>query len=230
GLYNTHLYSLMVRSEIQTADDLKGKAVAISQPGSGSDSAMRAALQHLQLTPEKDVTLLMIGSQSERLAAMETGQIAGTLVSMPETAKARQKGYRELLALPSINVSYPSGSIATTRRYIRENRPAALNLLKALTAAIARLKQDREGAYEVMAKYMKLDRQTDAAVLAEGYEQLVHNNLADVPAPTLPGLAAEIKALATDNPNAAKLKVEDLVDLSLLRELESSGFFNTLKK
>ena len=230
GLYNTHLYSLMVRPEIQSAADLKGKAVAISQPGSGSDSAMRAVLEYMKLTPKMDVTLLMIGSQAERLAAMETGQIAGTLVSMPETAKAREKGYRELLALPSINVPYPSGSIVTTRRFLRENRPAALNLMKALTATIARLKQDREGAYDVMAKYMKLDRQAEAAVLAEGYEQLVRNNLPDVPTPTLEGLAAEIKSLAADNPNAAKLKAEDLVDLSLLRELETSGFFGGLKK
>lgn len=230
GLYNTHLYSLMVRPEIATAADLKGKAVAISQPGSGSDSAMRAALQHLNLTPKKDVTMLMIGSQAERLAAMESGQIAGTLVSMPETAKAREKGYRELLALPTINVPYPSGSIVTTRRFLRENRPAALNLMKAITASIARLKQDREGAFDVMAKYMKLDRQADAAVLAEGYEQLVRNNLADLPSPTLEGLAAEITAVAEDNPNAAKLKTEDLVDLSLLRELETSGFLAKLRK
>jgi NitT/TauT family transport system substrate-binding protein len=230
GLYNTHLYSLMVRPEIATAADLKGRAVAISQPGSGSDSAMRAALEHLKLIPKKDVMLLMIGSQAERLAAMETGQIAGTLVSMPETAKAREKGYRELLALPSINVPYPSGSIATTRRFLGENRPAALNLLKAITASIARLKQDREGAYDVMAKYMKLDRQADAAVLAEGYEQLVRNNLADLPAPTLEGLAAEIKSLAVENPNVTTLKAENLVDLSLLRELETTDFLSKLKK
>lgn len=230
GLYNTHLYSLMVRPEIASAADLKGKAVAISQPGSGSDSAMRAALQYLNLTPKKDVTMLMIGSQAERLAAMEAGQIAGTLVSMPETAKAREKGYRELLALPTINVPYPSGSIATTRRFLHENRPAALNLMKAITASIARLKLDREGAFDVMAKYMKLDRQADAAVLAEGYEQLVRNNLADLPSPTLEGLAAEINALVADNPNVATLKAEDLVDLSLLRELEASGFLGKLKR
>ena len=230
GLYNTHLYSLMVRPEIASAADLKGKAVAISQPGSGSDSAMRAALRHLNLTPDKDVTLMMIGSQSERLAAMESGQIAGTLVSVPETVKAKEKGYRELLSMPTLNIPYPSGSIATTRRFISANRPAALNLMKAISTAIARMKQDQEGTYEVMAKCMKLDRQTDAATLAEGYAELVRKNLVDAPYPMLEGIAAEITAAAAENPNAAKLKPEDIVDASLVRELETTGFLSKLKQ
>jgi NitT/TauT family transport system substrate-binding protein len=230
GLYNTHLYSLMVRPEIAGAADLKGKAVAISQPGSGSDSAMKKALLHLNLTPGKDVTLMMIGSQAERLASMESGQIAGTLVSVPETIKAREKGYRELLALPSLNIPYPSGSIATTRRFLRDHRPTALNLMKALSVTIARMKKDREGVFEVMAKYMKLDRKADSATLEEGYEQLVQHNLVDAPYPELAGIASEIKEAAADNPNAAKLAAEDIVDTSLVRELETTGFLGKLKK
>lgn len=229
GLYNTHLYSLMVRPEIKSAADLKGKAVAISQPGSGSDSAMKAALQHLQLIPGQDVALLMIGSQAERLAAMEAGQIAGTLITAPETVKAKEKGYHELLDLAALKIPYQSGGIATTRRFISQNRPVALNLLKAITTAIARMKQDRAGVMDVLAKYMKLDRQTDAALLEEGFNALVRNNLNDTPAPTLEGLAAEIANLSAENPNAAKLRPEQLVDLSLIGELETSGFLARLR-
>lgn len=230
GLYNTHLYSLMVRPEIKSAADLKGKALAISQPGSGSDSAMKAALQHLKLVPEKDVALMMIGSQAERLAAMEAGQIAGTLVSVPETSKAREKGYHELLDLAALNLPYQSGGIATTRRFISQNHAAALNVMKAIATAIARMKQDREGVLAVMAKYMKLDRQADAAMLEEGFTVLVQKHLNVTPAPTLEGIAAEISNLTADNPNVAKLRAEQVVDLSLIRELETSGFLGRLLK
>lgn len=223
GLYNTHLYSLMVRPEIKSAADLKGKALAISQPGSGSDSAMKAALQHLKLIPDKDVALLMIGSQAERLAAMEAGQIAGTLVNGTESGKAKEKGYRELLDLAALKLPYQNGGIATTHRFLSQNRPAALNLLKALTTTIARIKQDREGAFEVLAKHLKLDRQADAAMLETAFAVLVRDNLNDTPLPTLEGLTAEIANLSAENPNVAKLRPEQLVDLSLLRELEAAG-------
>lgn len=229
GLYNTHLYSLMVRPEIKSAADLKGKAVAISQPGSGSDSAMKAALQHLQLSPGKDTALLMIGSQAERLAAMETGQIAGTLVTAPETVKAKEKGYHELLDLATLKVPYQTGGIATTRRFISQHRAVALNLLKAITTAIARMKQDPTGVMDVLAKSMKLDRLADAALLEEGFNVLVRDNLNDTPAPTLEGLAAEIANLSAENPNVAQLRPEQLVDLTLIRELESSGFLARLR-
>jgi ABC-type nitrate/sulfonate/bicarbonate transport system substrate-binding protein len=45
---------LIGRSDIKTAEDLKGKKVAISRFGSASDFAAREALKKLRLDPTKD--------------------------------------------------------------------------------------------------------------------------------------------------------------------------------
>ena len=81
GLFNTYVYSLMVRPEIVTAADLQGKALAISDPGGSSDVALRAALLALGLQPDADVTLLSIGGQSARLAAMDCSKRSPTAIS-----------------------------------------------------------------------------------------------------------------------------------------------------
>ena len=47
GLYNAYPAFLMVTASIKTAQDLKGKALAISQPGSSTDVGTRLALKQL---------------------------------------------------------------------------------------------------------------------------------------------------------------------------------------
>src|SRR5581483_11696251 len=50
--------AFMAQPDIQTAEDLKGKSVGVSNFGSSSDIAARVALRRLGLDPEKDVTIV----------------------------------------------------------------------------------------------------------------------------------------------------------------------------
>jgi NitT/TauT family transport system substrate-binding protein len=69
GSLNTMVYQLMVDKDITRPDQLKGKTIAVSRFGSSSDFATRYALDRFGLIPEKDVTILEIGSQPARFAA-----------------------------------------------------------------------------------------------------------------------------------------------------------------
>src|SRR5688572_22445172 len=161
GLFNTYVYSLMVTPDIQTPEDLIGKAVAISQPGSASDLAVRVALKGLGLEPDEDVAVLAIGGQSERLAALLAGSVSGTLVSVPETAKARELGFHELLDMSTLNTSYQHTTVSARQDFIDDHRDAALRFLKAIAEAATRMKSDREGTVAVVAEYMLLDPVAD---------------------------------------------------------------------
>jgi NitT/TauT family transport system substrate-binding protein len=69
GSLNTMVYQLMVDKDITRPNQLKGKTIAVSRFGSSSDFATRYALDRFGLIPEKDVTILEIGSQPARFAA-----------------------------------------------------------------------------------------------------------------------------------------------------------------
>src|SRR3954447_6170235 len=75
GFLNTLDYQLMVDKSVTRPEQLKGKTMAVSRFGSSSDFATRYALDKFGLTPDKDVTILEIGSQPARFAALETGKI-----------------------------------------------------------------------------------------------------------------------------------------------------------
>lgn len=226
GLVNTYIYSLVVRPEIQSADDLVGKAVAISKPGSSSDAAIRAALRGLGLEPDDQVAVLAVGGNAARLAAMETGEIAGTVVSIPSTVEARDLGYWTLVKMSDLNTPYAHLGVVTRREFIENNRSTAINFMKAMTASIARMKSDRQGAMEVMAEYLSLDIETDAPTLAEGYDALIIPYLPEIPYPVESGVQTILDALVSEVPAAANFKAEDLVDASIVRELEESGFID----
>ena len=67
GMYNVYTGSLFVSSEIQSANDLIGKTVGATQVGSSNDAGMRLALGSLGLVPDRDVIILPIGDEAERL-------------------------------------------------------------------------------------------------------------------------------------------------------------------
>jgi len=81
-------YSLYVNSKIQDGKQLKGAKIALSRFGSSSDFAVRFMLTRLGLDPAKDVTLIQIGNQRERLSALLSGSVDGSVVDPPNTLLA----------------------------------------------------------------------------------------------------------------------------------------------
>jgi hypothetical protein len=54
--------------------------------------------------------------------------------------------------------------------------------------------------------------------------------VADLPYPTEPGIQLYLDQLKAKNPKAARAKPSDFTDISILKELESSGFIDRLYK
>jgi NitT/TauT family transport system substrate-binding protein len=219
----------MVTPEIQSAADLKGKRLAISQVGGSSDFAMRAAVKQLGLDPDTDVTIVSVGGQGERLAAMLAGQVDGTLVSVPETAKARDSGFHELLDMSTLNTPYQHTAIVARNDLLEQDRPTAERFMKAIAEAAWAMKHDRAGTLEVLAKHLLYDPVSDRAALDETYDNLIMKYLQTVPYPTLAGIQQAIEELAAENPQAAGLKAEAATDSTLVGDLEKSGFFAELE-
>ena len=230
GLYNIYPASLMVTTDITNPQDLKGKSLAISDPGSSTDVGMRMVLSQLGLIPDTDVALLALGDESARMAAMDAGQVAGTLLTSPDTLLGHKKGYIELVNLAALNIPYQHTGLATTRKYLQGHPTEATNFMKAILEAIARMKKDPEGTKAVLAKYLLMDPSKDAAALDDAYNTLILNDLADVPFPTLPGIQTIIDYEIAFNPSVSKISPDQVVDVTILNSLQQSGFIAQLDK
>src|SRR6266478_10055796 len=90
-------YWLMGRSEIKTAEQLKGGSIAVSTFGGQADFVARIALKKLGLTPGKDVTIVQIGSPPDRLTALQTGKVRGAVLNPPDSFVGEKKGFYTLV-------------------------------------------------------------------------------------------------------------------------------------
>src|SRR5499425_686187 len=216
---------LMSRPDIKTAEQLKGGSAAIALFGGSGDFMTRIALKRLGLTPVKDVAMVQIGGNPERLSALETGKVQATMLPQPDNFMAQKMGFYNLV---SVRVPYQSTGAATTRTFIRESPDIVRRYIRSQIEAIHRIKTDREEAIRVLAKYQALE---DKEILQRTYDDIsTDDRLPPKQYPTLEGIKNILEPLAQTDPKAKAAKPEDFVDIHFVKELDESGFVDELYK
>lgn len=225
SLLNTFPYSLIAIPEIKQVSQLKGTAVAVSRFGSATDVAVRMALAKLGLNAEKDVTLLQIGVQTARFAALQSKNVQSTIITPPFTLTARKLGYNTLIDMEQLNIPYQLTALLASRSYIKEHPDAVLSVVRALSEAIHLYKREKESSLKILSKYLKTD---DREALDETYREVALKTLPEKPYPTLAGVQTILNELASRNPKAKSMRPEEFVDSSFVKKLDDEGFFERL--
>ena len=176
------------------------------------------ALKKWGLKADSEVSILQMRGVPEILPAMASGALHGGVLSPPTNMMAIRAGFKELAYLPQVGISFQHTSLATTRRYIEKNRPTALKVMRAYSAAIGRIKADKAFTLKVLSKYMST---TDSVVLDYSYN-VGQPLFRTVSYPTLEGIQAALDFLAEKEPRAKQFQPKDFVDLSLLQEIEKA--------
>jgi len=224
---NTLPYELIVHESIRSAQQLKGKTVGISRVGSSSDVAARVLLKELKLEPDKDVAILQVGGSTERAVAFRTGRIAA-FPSPPGTIHLAQgMPHRVLISTADFpkGFAFPYVCPTTSKTYLKNNRDAMKRLLMALIEATHFYKTHKEESKKIFAKY---SRQNNEAYLEAAY-QSSSKLFEQVPLVNREGMEAQVKEAVARKPGST-LKVDDIVDDSLVLELEKEGFISHVYK
>jgi len=218
---------LMGRPEIKAPAHLKGGSVAISRFGSVSDFVARFALQRVGLTPDKDVAVVQVGTNTDRFVAMTAKRVDGGVFNPPTSFIGQKNGFTVLADVASLGLAFQHTGAVTTRKFIRENPDTVARYMKAHVEAIHRLKTDRETGIKVAAKYFGKVR--DQESMEKAYDRYIRDSqLPRKQYPTLEGLKTVLTTLGEKDPKARAIKPEDLVDLRFIKELDQSGFIDTL--
>jgi NitT/TauT family transport system substrate-binding protein len=220
---NSLPYELVVQESIKSAEELKGKSIGISRIGSASDVAARALIRGLGMEPEKQVLIMQVGGSTERAAAFRTGRIAG-FPSPPGIIHLTQgMPFRVLISTADFPkpFDFPYICAATTRSYLSRRRDTVKRVIMAHIEAMHFFKTRKDETKKIVAK---VSRQTNEKYLEAAYTASA--KLYDrVPLVTKPGVEVQIKEAVARKPGM-QLRFEDLVDESLVRELDKSGFID----
>jgi NitT/TauT family transport system substrate-binding protein len=222
---NTLGYSIVVQPSIKTIRDLKGKIIGITP---GRDAAYARVVKLLRdngMDTGKDVTFLSVGDggPAARVAAMSSGVIHASMFTPPSDMIAEKAGMKILSRLDVANVG---GGINTTAQFIQKNRPQALRFLRGYMEGIQYLKTHKDESLKIFSKYV---RNPDLTIMAYLYEEISTRAEKDL-RPQAEAIRNLIELAALDFPQAKRLTEKDNSDLSLIDEIQRSGFIDLLYK
>jgi NitT/TauT family transport system substrate-binding protein len=153
---------LITRPEIKSAAELKGQGSAVTRYGSTTHFYLRAALKHVGLNPDKDMTVLQLGAGPEMVAALEVGRIAAAALTTRYAIPFLERGWPVLVDLSTTDLVYPSSCVTSSRAFIRAEPKTTEDFLRAYVAGIHLIKKDHRFAEKSFAKWM---REKDANIV-----------------------------------------------------------------
>jgi ABC-type nitrate/sulfonate/bicarbonate transport system substrate-binding protein len=219
--------AIFSRNEIKTAEDLRGKTVATGRPGAFGDTMVRYVLRaKMGLVPDRDVKMLAIGEAQLAFPALERGVVQAASLTLPFTLMAKKMGYRELIDYDKAGVIYPYNTVTTLRQTPGKNPDLTERLLKTMIEGTHVFKTDKEKSLAVMKKYM---RGATDDILEETY-QYTKTNVEEVPTPSLEVTKAALEILSYQYPQAKETDPNLIIDTSIMKRIEHSGFIKALYK
>jgi len=214
---------LVARPNIKSMEDLRGKRIGVFRFGSASHLRLIYVLPRYGLS-NRDVTLLQVGDTPERLIALAGGSIDAALISPPDHFEAQRAGMKILLNLRDLNIAYQGSGLVTTQRVLIRKRDLARRFLKSYVEAIHLVKTNPDISRKAFAKY----RQTKDEKRIDDAYQALRETVKPKPYPSIEGFKTIIEDAGERIPAAKTANPKDFMDVSLLEELDKSGFIDAL--
>jgi NitT/TauT family transport system substrate-binding protein len=155
------------RNDISRPEDMRGKKVGVTTPGSISDSAAHYVAYQAGLKEGQDYTIVRMNDLPVITAAAQNGAIDVAFGSSGVLGLA-ETGLKVVLDLTKLPGAYSSTGYATSRAYYEQHPQEIKAFVAALSEAVKRAKSDPDFAAQVLGERLKVtDRKTLDGVAAE---------------------------------------------------------------
>jgi NitT/TauT family transport system substrate-binding protein len=153
--------SLVVRPEIKTGADLKGKSIAIARPGSLTDNIAREFARHYGLNPDRgEITTLGLGDHSARIIALQTNRVQAAILDAPSDIQIQSQGYRILAYSSDLLPETLQNGLSTSLAKIQEQRPQAKRVLRAFVKSQMLTVKRPDLVIPFVMRFWKIDKPT----------------------------------------------------------------------
>jgi NitT/TauT family transport system substrate-binding protein len=220
---------LVVRPEIKTPQDLRGKRFGVTSIGGAGWMAAMLGLEQLGLDQQKDnIRILPAGGQTGRVQAMEAGTLDATTLDAVFSRRLKERGFTILEEFHRFGIPIMLQGVVVTDAFQRKQTDVLENVLKAMVEGQVYVLSPRNRK-TVLATLQRRLRIADPADLDTGYKDLIERRgLAPKPYPTIDGLRNIQRLMKVHNPAIEKVDLERLIDARIMTKLDQSGFIDKL--
>jgi ABC-type nitrate/sulfonate/bicarbonate transport system substrate-binding protein len=153
--------SLVVKPQIKSVADLRGKIVGIDAPGASTHVITTLILRKYQVDPDKEAKVLAVGDEDVRLQHLKLGHIDAAMLGPQGVVLARRAGLKTLLDVAD-ELDLPFVGMATTTAVIERQRA---DLKKFLSASVRAIRhsidpRNRSEMIALLQSWLRLDQET----------------------------------------------------------------------
>jgi len=211
---NRFPFAFVVRNEIKSPEDLKGKRLAISRFGSSSEVTTRMLLRQFKLDPDKDVRIIQATGTS-RLPAIVAGQLDGTLLGTYDVPALLDSGCcRVLVDMLEMPLDYARFGQVVPTQLLKTKRDLLLKFSESLIEGIYLFKTNKELALSVL-------RQEGIKGPEYSYPRIAAA-MRERPLPEIKGVQAVLDSVRT--PKSKVTQAKDVIEPGLIEEIDKSGY------
>jgi NitT/TauT family transport system substrate-binding protein len=216
GLMNRAHFKVMGRPEIARIEDLRGKSAGSSTAGSGASMALFESLRRFGLEPDRDVSIVYLREQPNIASALLGGAVQGGVLAPPFTQQVQGQGAHILVDMLEFNIELLANNITTTRGFLEREPDLLHRFLMAYVEGIQYARDHKADTVESIIRGTRNEDRGEAESAYDSYRDLWS------PWPTEGGIRTVLNNL--DEPAAKTARPADMIDDSILRELEQSGW------
>ena len=213
-------WHIISRPEITSPEQLKGKRLEYTSYGAVTHYMLILFAKAMGWDPNKDVSLMSGGLKVEGLKKGYTEAFPAE--ELHETM-AVAAGFRDLVDLSKYNMPNAGSGVLVDRAWLKNNQEAARRFVKSTVDALALIKQDKKVAFSSMSRWLGLN---DPNLQEYLFKKVVV--LPRKPYPPVEGIKKVMEIY--DCHEMRKYKPEDFYDGSYVRQLDQSGYIDSLYK
>ncbi len=160
GLTDKPSFDMVALPSITSIQQLRGKKVGISAPGSLTEILARQILIANKI-PADQVTLLPLGTSNVTYLALKAGTIDATLVQIPQNFLAADEGFHKLAAGADVYRAL-QGGLTTSKATINERPELVIKMIRATQRALRLIRNDRKYSVDfIKGPFLELGKDRD---------------------------------------------------------------------
>ena len=207
----TH-HVLVVKPDITSPAQLRGRVIAISQPGGTIHRELLMILEKFKIDPN-EVKTASLGNATTSLAGLKGGNVDGAMLMTPLELYLEKDGFKPLVYLKDI-LEFPLLGIIVSNDLLRDKPDQVKRVLAGALRGIAFTKSRRDDVVPLLKEFIGLE---SIEMAQKAYDRL-RDIWPDSGMPTEKGL----KNVASMAEVPANVPVEKIVDWTLLKEVAAS--------
>ncbi len=137
GVQTRLVFKLVANPGIQSVQDLRGKTLSASRPGSMGFYGTRKALELSGLNPDTDVSMLYAGNNDASFEAFMAGLADATMSAPPRDVQAIKQGRTMLLDLGQLDVPYFGAGMIVRGEYASSHAAVIEQFLRPYLRGVA---------------------------------------------------------------------------------------------